>query len=216
MKTTTTIKSEKDAIATCGSLSAPSKMPCHGYSIPAKRCLVGMKMRNVKNSVCASCYAMKGRYGFGNVQDAMERRFQSLENPLWEDAMVFLIQSAGNTYFRWHDSGDLQGTWHLEKICNIARRLPSVNFWLPTREYAIVSKYISDGGEIPQNLTVRLSALMIDGPAPEGMAKRLGLVVSGVSKDQSFTCPASSQGNKCNLCRACWDKSTFNVTYPKH
>ena len=30
------------------------------------------------------------------------------------------------------------------------------------------------------------------------------------------TCPAKDQGNKCMDCRACWDRSVSNVTYPKH
>lgn len=209
-----TTKAQAEAIA--GSLSSPSKMPCHGYSIPAKRCLVGMKMKNVKGSVCASCYALKGRYLFGNVQNAMEKRYQALKDPLWVEAMVFQIRASGDSFFRWHDSGDLQGVWHLEKIVAIAKALPSVTFWLPSREYKIVSDYISQGGIVPDNLTIRLSALMIDGPAPKAIAERLGLVVSGVAKEQSFTCPASNQGNVCGDCRACWDKQTFSVSYKKH
>lgn len=209
-----TTKAQAEAIA--GSLSSPSKMPCHGYSIPAKRCLVGMKMKNVQGSVCASCYALKGRYLFGNVQNAMEKRYQALQDPLWVDAMVFQIRASGDSFFRWHDSGDLQGVWHLQKIVEIAQALPSVTFWLPTREYKIVSDYISQGGIVPDNLTIRLSALMIDGPAPKAIAQRLGVVVSGVAKEQTFTCPASTQGNVCGDCRACWDKQTFSVSYKKH
>lgn len=209
-----TTKAQAEAIA--GSLSSPSKMPCHGYSIPAKRCLVGMKMKNVQGSVCASCYALKGRYLFGNVQNAMEKRYQALQDPLWVEAMVFQIRTSGDSFFRWHDSGDLQGVWHLQKIVEIAQALPSVTFWLPSREYKIVSDYISQGGIVPDNLTIRLSALMIDGPAPKAIAERLGVVVSGVSKEQTFTCPASTQGNVCGDCRACWDKQTFSVSYKKH
>lgn len=209
-----TTKAQAEAI--CGSLSAPSKMPCHGYSTPARRCQVGQRMRDVKGSVCSVCYALKGRYVFNNVQNAMEFRFQSLTNPLWEDAVTFLVDRTGDPFFRWHDSGDLQGVWHLKKIAEVARRLPHVQFWLPTREYKIVSDYVSEGNTIPENLTIRLSALMIDGPAPESIAKRLGVVVSGVAKESSFTCPSSMQGNVCGDCRACWDKSTFSVSYKKH
>lgn len=209
-----TTKAQAESI--CGTLSAPSKMPCRGYSIPARYCLVGQKLKQVKGSVCASCYALKGRYIFPNVQSAMERRYQSLNHPQWVEAVTFLIDYFGDDYFRWHDSGDLQSVDHLKKIAQVAIALPKVTFWLPTREYAIVSKYIEEGNIVPPNLTIRLSGLMIDGPAPVAIAQRLNLVVSGVSKEASFTCPSSSQGNKCGDCRACWDQSTFSVSYKKH
>jgi hypothetical protein len=209
-------KNKKQAEEIVGTLSKPSKMPGYAYSTPAKRCLIGQKMRNVVGSICAFCYALKGRYVFPNVQKAMEKRFASLTNDLWVDAMTYLIGKVKNPHFRWHDSGDLQGVWHIEKIVKIAKNLPNVSFWLPTREYAFVSTYIEQGGEVPANLTIRLSALMMDGPAPVGIAQRLGLCVSGASKLGNFNCPSSKQGNKCGDCRKCWDKNEFAIDYKKH
>ena len=209
-------KNKKQAEEIVGTLSKPSKMPGYAYSTPAKRCLIGQKMRNVVGSICAFCYALKGRYVFPNVQKAMEKRFASLTNDLWVDAMTYLIGKVKNPHFRWHDSGDLQGVWHIEKIVKIAKNLPNISFWLPTREYAFVSTYIERGGEVPSNLTIRLSALMMDGPAPVGIAQRLGLCVSGASKLGNFNCPSSKQGNKCGDCRKCWDKNEFAINYKKH
>lgn len=206
----------EDAEAIVGTLSKPSKMPGHAYSTPAKYCKTGSKLRKVEGSICSKCYAFKGRYPTGTVQRAMERRFQSLKDSRWVDAMVYLIDRTGDEYFRWHDSGDLQGTWHLANIVEVAKRLPHVQFWIPTREYSIVSDYVKLGNVIPPNLTVRLSSHMIDGPAPEALAHRLGMQVSGVSATPGFTCPASKQDNKCGDCRACWDPNVFNVTYRKH
>jgi hypothetical protein len=191
-------------------------MPGYAYSTPAKRCIIGQKLRKVAGSICAFCYALKGRYVFKNVQLAMEKRFASLTNDLWVEAMTYLIGKVKNPFFRWHDSGDLQGVWHLEKIVKIAKNLPEISFWLPTREYAFVSDYIKKGGEVPSNLTIRLSALMMDGPAPVGIAQRLGLCVSGASKLGDFNCPSSKQGNKCGDCRKCWDKNEFAINYKKH
>ena len=209
-------KNKKQAEEIVGTLSKPSKMPGFAYSTPAKRCQIGMKMRGVVGSMCAFCYALKGRYVFPNVVKAMERRFASLTNDLWVDAMTYLIGKVKNPHFRWHDSGDLQGVWHIEKIVKIAKNLPNISFWLPTREYAFVSTYIEQGGEVPANLTIRLSALMMDGPAPVGIAQRLGLCVSGASKVGNFNCPSSKQGNKCGDCRKCWDKNEFAIDYKKH
>jgi len=206
----------KEAIKFIGGLSKPSKMPCHGFSIPARHCKTGAKLRNAKDSICSICYALKGRYLFPNVQNALERRFSKLKDALWVQAMTIAIggtESSG--FFRWHDSGDIQDVDHLNRIVQIAKNLPQLKFWLPTREYAIVSQWKKENGDFPENLTVRLSGLKIDGPAPVSIAKRLGLTTSGVSKE-GFTCPASDQGNKCLTCRACWDKNTLNVNYKKH
>lgn len=205
----------KEAENICGTLSKPSKMPCHGYSIPAKYCKIGQKMRNVKNSICSICYALKGRYVFVKVLAAMEKRFQSLTHRNWLPAIVFLIAKKEKSgFFRWHDSGDIQDVDHLLRIVKVAECLPNVKFWLPTREYNIVKQFFAMGAKLPENLCVRLSALMIDGDVTE-QQNPFGLPTSGASKE-GFNCPAPKQGNKCLDCRACWDKNQKNIIYKKH
>ena len=206
----------REAVAFIGGLSAPSKMPCQGFSIPAWLCKTGAKLRNVTGSVCSKCYALKGRYGFPNVKNALIRRFDKISDPLWVEAMTVAIGGTEKSgYFRWHDSGDLQSVIHLDNIVQIAKNLPHITFWLPTREYSIVAEWIKINNCFPSNLTVRLSALMINKPAPIGFAKFYHLVTSGVS-DSGFSCPSSKQGNKCQSCRACWDKSVSNINYKTH
>lgn len=203
------------ALETINGFSKPSKMPCHSWSIPAKDCKTGSKLAKVEGSVCADCYAMSGFYRMGNVKSCLEKRLESLSNPEWEKAMTVAISgSEGSGFFRWFDSGDIQSLAHLKQIAQIAKNLPSIQFWLPTKEYGIVTEYLKEN-ELPENLTIRLSGFMVDGPAPVGLANSLGLVTSTVvSKD--FTCPASSQGNKCLSCRSCWDKTVQNVAYKYH
>lgn len=213
---TTTFKTAKEAEQIVHTLSAPSKMPGHAYSTPAFRCKVGSLLRKVKGSICSKCYALKGRYVFQNVIDAMEKRFKSLTHPLWADAMTFLINKKEKSgFFRWHDSGDLQDVGHLFKIVEVAKNLPHIKFWLPTREYGIVSDYLEAFKTIPENLCIRLSAYMIDGKTPDSVAQRLGVQVSGVTTD-GFTCPAPKQNNSCGDCRACWDRSVYCVSYKQH
>jgi hypothetical protein len=71
-------------------------------------------------------------------------------------------------------------------------------------------------GRKPDNLIIRLSALMMDGAPPTALARRLDLTTSGARTDGGFTCPASEQGNECKDCRACWDESIQNIDYKKH
>ena len=100
------------------------------------------------------------------------------------------------------------------KIAEIARQLPDIKFWLPTREYSFVREWMQFA-KVPKNLTIRLSAYMVDGKPPTQLAKKLGLTTSGVSPE-GFNCPASEQGNECADCRACWDGSVDNINYKKH
>lgn len=204
------------ALEIVGGLSEPSKMPCHSFSIPARHCLTGQKLRDIEGSICSKCYALKGRYGFPNVQHALERRFEALNNPQWVSAMAWLLNNVERSgFFRWHDSGDLQSVEHLSRIVEVCNLTPNVKHWLPTREFGIVGNFIRGGGVIPENLTIRFSALMFDGEPPITAARNLGVQVSSASKE-NFTCPASKQENRCGDCRACWDKSHFNISYKKH
>ena len=86
----------------------------------------------------------------------MEKRFASLSDSRWVDAITTLIYRSGDRYFRWHDSGDLQSLDHLRKIIQVCKNLPRIKFWLPTREYQTVEAYRQLGGRIPSNLCIRL------------------------------------------------------------
>lgn len=207
----------KQAWEIVGGLSTPSKMPGYAYGLPATECKLGRLLRYVPGSVCYGCYAMKGRYIFNEVVRAQQRRLESLRHPLWVDAMALLINRLcrKEPYFRWHDSGDLQGVWHLKKIVEVCRRTPQVSHWLPTREYSIVGAFLEEGNEIPSNLCIRLSAHMVDGPPPAGL-KLPTSTVSSPSRRRPYACPARTQGNQCGTCRACWDPSVPNVDYELH
>ena len=87
--------------------------------------------------------------------------------------------------------------------------------WLPTKEYHLIGDWVRDCGQLPPNLTVRLSAYMVDGPLPLSAAERLGCCVAAVSKVK-WDCPAHKQGNRCLDCRRCWDKDVPVVTYKFH
>lgn len=200
------------ANALVGGLSAPSKMPCHSFSISAFQCITGSKLRKIAGSVCSKCYALKGRYVFPNVQAALARRLGVLARALVDNefrvefisAMAYLVSR--DPWFRWHDSGDLQSAAHFALICDIARATPNTLHWLPTKEPRFVK------GDIPSNLIVRVSAPHIDQPAPKGPA-HTSTVVSDKSK---ATCRAFERQGKCGPCRMCWDKNVANVAYYEH
>ena len=85
---------------------------------------------------------------------------------------------------------------------------PDVAHWLPTREAGLLSKIPVE--RVPSNLTIRLSATKVDGPAPRSWPLTSTVVTAG------RTCPAPDQDNECKSCRACWDKDIKNIAYGKH
>ena len=197
----------EEAKTITGSLSKPSKMPGWAYGIPAKECKTGSKLRQVKNSTCEKCYALKGCYVFKVVQEAQYKRLAATRHPLWVRAMAAQINSKKSKYFRWHDSGDVQDLKHLAKIFKVCKLTPDVQHWMPTRE-AWVKPYLA---RAPKNLLIRFSMPMVDQPAAASWP-HTSTVVSGEGR----TCPAPDQDNACGDCRACWDPSVKNVAYGKH
>lgn len=212
-----------EALAYVGGLSSPSKMPGHGYSLPAAACRTGSWLRAVPGSVCSRCYACRGQYTLVCVQAAMARRLESLSKPGWAEAMALAIPET-ETHFRWHDSGDLQSVTHLCQLVRVARLRPDVRFWLPTREIYDVLEYMR-AGTLPPNLCVRVSAVLVDydGPLPSvTTGVPCSIVRSKAGPVRGFACPAQLPGpdgrkpGKCGACRACWDKSVRCISYLAH
>ena len=88
------IKSIKQAEENVGGLSVPSKMPTFGWSISARRCNVGAKLVKSEKSICFECYALKGRYIFPTVQNALETRYKKWkeDRPLFVASMIYLMR----------------------------------------------------------------------------------------------------------------------------
>lgn len=212
----------------CGSLTQTSKMPCKSMSLPTEACQTGYRMAQIPGSICSDCYADKGFYAmyansikpsqFARL-DAVWQAMESSELALaWVTGMVSLIGS--DSYFRWHDSGDLQGLAHLELIASVCEATPHCEHWLPTREYAIVKEYIAKHGALPANLTIRLSAMYPDQPVklPASLQGIRGITTSNVHTTgkpvHGQACHAPSQNGECRDCRVCWSDTV--VSYALH
>lgn len=200
------------SIKTPFDLSDPSKMPGYSFSIPSSMCKTGAKLRKIPGSVCHRCYTFRGNYKWPSAKSAMERRFGGLRDKNWVPEMVNRIQLGAIPYFRWHDSGDIQGLWHLRNIAAVARCLPDFHFWLPTKEHKLVDRYRKMYGPEPSNLTIRMSAHMVDETVDRSVSS---MVFKHVEPPvHAWVCPAKNQGNKCLTCRACWSKDVPLVAYP--
>ena len=230
-----------------GDLSATTKMPCKSFNLPAWECKTGSKLAKIPGTVCHGCYAMKGNYTrFPSVKKAQYKRLGQLFNPTWVDAMVSMIERENNPYFRWHDAGDVRTVEHFAKICEIAVMSPHIRHWIPTRENKIINQYVREGGFIPDNLCVRLSAPMVDQKPVHTNDYNTSTVHSNIGRSSAIAnwkgkeCQAyrTSKDGKimarevyrtltkedkkeydfgyCGDCRDCWSKEIDNVSYFKH
>ena len=211
------LKEAKEITGHKSGLGKPSKMPGYSTSIPAKHCKVGQKLAMIKGSVCEKCYAdERGNYTFPDVKKGLQARFDALTHPKWTEAMARLVShytKEADPYFRVHDSGDLQSTAHLMAWVATARLVPWVWFWLPTKETRLFKAVRAMlGSSWPENLVVRLSAPMVGQRPPKSME---GHLTSTVEAGHGFECEASTRGNKCGPCRACWDPTVENIDYHK-
>lgn len=216
----------KAAQADAGKVSLGNgKMPGSTYAISATMCKVGGKLAKVKDSTCSKCYALKLEKLRPSVHQGWLANYEKAvrlidTNPAqWVAACVFQINRAylksNQPFHRWFDSGDLQSVAMLSAICDVAKATPSISHWLPTREAAIVKAFKAQGGTIPANLVIRVSSVMVNdkpiaGHANTSTVHRKGLTPIG------HACPASTQGNNCGACRACWQPNVSNISYPLH
>ncbi len=217
----------KQAEFITGSMGYPSKMPGTAYGISATKCITGSKLAQIEGSVCFDCYALKGNYQYPSVKAAHQKRLSGIDSPLWTAAMVAHLNhvheralnrkrepiAAG--WHRWHDSGDLQSVEHLTKIAAVAALTPHIKHWLPTRELQIVQAFEKQGGTVPPNLLIRVSATMVDGKATKAW-KHTSLVHTTTPDPTAHNCPAPQQDGHCGACRACWDPAVAATTYHLH
>jgi hypothetical protein len=212
----------------CGSLTQTSKMPCKSMSLPTEACQTGYRMAQIPGSICSDCYADKGFYAmyqntikpsqFARLDSVWQAMNSSEHADAWVTGMVSLI--GADSYFRWHDSGDLQGIHHLTLIVLVARATPHCKHWLPTREYAMVKEWIRVFGALPENLTIRLSAMYPDQPVklPSSLQGIRGITTSNVHTPgkpvHGQACHAPNQNGECRDCRVCWSDTV--VSYALH
>lgn len=227
VKVITTVKA---AEAVACPLANPEKMPGRAWGTPAKLCHRGGQLHKIGGTVCSHCYALKNRYAMDPVQHAYERRFSAWKyrpKEEWLGAVTHLVnkQCAKVPYFRVFDSGDLWNEQMLKDWIEVAYRCPSVSFWLASRERHMI-RAVMKQTTVPENLVIRVSGDMLDGPAPSGFAntsrvstirsKDTWRMLAAVNSNETTFCPAPLQGNRCGECRACWDSEVRTVVYRMH
>lgn len=207
-----------------------TKMNCYSWGIPTSACKTGRILAKDPENSCAGCYAKRGNFMYDDVQACLQKRLDHLDAPHWVEAITFLInkRNPDKGQFRWFDSGDLQHHEHLLKILTVCDHSKHVKHWLPTQEHALIVEHVLGGWEVPENMTIRLSAIKKNGPPPTKLATHLnsfpnvkGFIgtsnvgATKVWKESKDKCPSSMNKNACGNCTKCW-APVANVMYKKH
>jgi len=208
-------------------LSEPSKMPGRGWSLPAKlACPVGAKLAEIPGTVCAGCYADKGRYTESTVAESLRARWTKVNEAMttiegaaeWCAAMAYLIEHQSPEVFRWHDAGDLFSDKYVMMIFTVIRMTKNTRHWIPTKEFGRIARLVvREGYAVPRNVTVRVSAYKVGEriSIPPALKSR-GIRSSSVNVQESAQCPAYTQNGECRDCRLCWSRAVPNTNYPLH
>ena len=169
-----------------------------------------------------SCYACKGAQQIAVVQAAYYRNWR-----LWNEdpdnffeQVFYEIKYSGLTTVRFFDSGDICSVDFLHRMVLLCEKTPDVRYMAFTKQYELVNDYISEHGELPDNLNIIFSAWdkLWNVPNP------YNLPVAYVDfKDKrmnpefpknSFRCPMKE--STCSACKVCWNKNLKAVIFKQH
>lgn len=187
------------------------------WSLPAIRSCPGS--RNQDGSlvpVCRGCYATAGNYCFPNVRESREHNLQDWKRDEWVSDMVAELNN--DRYFRWFDSGDIHHPMLAWKIFCVITLTPWCKHWLPTRSHKIrrITSMINWIEALP-NVCVRRSSDEVDGSFDPEVHGSCVIPNRDDPPSGVYVCPAYTQpGNRCNGCRACWDRKTPVIAYVAH
>ena len=196
-----------------------TKMGTTTMAFDAFACITGSKLANNPNTPCHSCYARKLQKLRPSVDKGWKNNSDkwATSNPdIWEQAIAFqIIRYNTDGYHRWFDSGDLASVQMLQSIVNVCNMTPNIKHWLPTQERKFVKEFEANGGIVPDNLVIRVSASKLNGDMPSGIDNGSQVFTKG-NEPKGFECKARHNNNACGSCKACWTKEVEFVSYPKH
>ena len=205
-------------------------MPCLSFNIPAlKFCPAAKLIMNLAKKakeklgdlICSHCYACKGMYLFPNVKNALEAKANfvteslrkdkgdtfvneicgQIEKAYFKKGVKKQLKNCNTDLFRVHDSGDLFNAAYIDCWVRIAKRFPTVSFWVPTREHVRPDQlpHLQKLSALP-NVVVRPSALKIDEPAPMVEGLDAGTAVytdeAKAKVDGHMICPATIHAHR--------------------
>ena len=167
------------------------------------------------------CYACQGCYLFASNQALYSENYRYYKENTAETLAATIVDfiDANNLHlFRYFTCGDIPGAKFLDAVVLAAIARPDVKYWLYTKKYHIVNKYLADNGAdvIPDNVSIIFSHWMNDDgtyfpmPNPYGFqtSEFIPLGHEDMAEHVTHICPCSDPTVKatCATCsHPCYD-----------
>lgn len=102
---------------------------------------------------CAKkCYAAKMARIYPSVRKAYQNNLDILQTNPGEYWYQVNQAVKMNRYFRFHVSGDIPTPEYFAEMVNVARQNPGTEILVFTKRYQIVNEYITNSGNLPENM----------------------------------------------------------------
>ena len=192
---------------------------CNDFAFPTGTCREDAPCKH------GGCYCMKGTQQMSSVLAAYTRNlrlYNTDPQDFWEQ-VAFKVKHNPLPLFRFFDAGDVPDYDFFCGMVELARQFPDIKFMSFTKKYSIVNKWLTENGDLPDNLNIIFSAWHIGWK----VENPFGLPVAYVDfKDKTLnpefpkeitSCP--NQKDKtitCSSCRKCWDKRIEAVKFIQH
>lgn len=164
-----------------------------------------------------SCYAKKAERLYPQVLPCREMNYQESLKDLFVKDMIHHIDynlslnknKDKQCYFRIHESGDMYSLKYLINWTKIATAFPKVKFLAYTKSVQFISEFVSNGGQVPKNLTFRYSVwddtnvndiqLANSLKLPIYTAFTKDIIMDKVAQEGYYNCLC-----KCQSCKVCY------------
>lgn len=128
-----------------------------GQNIPSVSLPPGITCR--EGAACSKlCYARKGRFAFRHNKELLQRNLDVWRNDPEGYERDITIAAFTSRFFRYHSAGDIPDSSYIEMMVRVANACPCTSFLCFTKKYELVDKYITENGQLPENLNIVYSA----------------------------------------------------------
>lgn len=128
-----------------------------GQNIPSVSLPPGITCR--EGVACSKlCYARKGRFAFKHNKELLQRNLDVWLNDPEGYERDITIAAFTSRFFRYHSAGDIPDENYIKMMVRVANVCPCTSFLCFTKKYELVDKYITENGQLPENLNIIYSA----------------------------------------------------------
>lgn len=161
------------------------------------------------------CYAVNsGVYHYNSCIPAWaENTLLAVYRPkqYWAEVIGYAIKVSAKANFvavRLHVSGEIPNWDYFVRMCETVSKYPKIKFYIYTKRFSFVERWLKENGKLPDNLAVLVSIWHKNYANPYGLAEFIYDDGTEPELEKVFHCPAVSKdgketGIKCNQCKRC-------------